>query len=216
MLNHRVTIGLILIGIWTGSQIALRGDDSIRSPVEAAPRATSQPAAEGAESKADQVVLQLVVVELRGDAQRALKETGFRDSVTGNRFVRGSTERLESDSEALSTVLKSMAIHADVNVLSRPQVRTFLGQSASVQISSTPGRVPYLVRTGTKSFELREADGESPLGIKIDLMPPTILSRSKSRRSKSRSRRWMGANRSAGSTWMSESRSSRRGRWKHR
>lgn len=170
MLQYRAMTGIFLVVVWCGSNFAIFGDDLGRAPSPTAPRDTSQ-AAEDAEPKVDQVLLQLVVVELRGDVQRAFKETGFRDSAAGNRFIPGQAGRLESDSAALSALLKSMSNHAEVNVLSRPQVRTLMGHSASVQISSSPPRIPYLVRTGTKSFELRESDGEASLGIMIDLTP---------------------------------------------
>jgi Flp pilus assembly secretin CpaC len=147
------------------------GDDAIRILSFPASPPTVEQAQDAVNPDGNGIVIQLLIVELRGDIQRALKEAGFRESASGNHNLSGTGLRRERDSQTVNALLKIMSAHAEVDVLSRPQVRTLIGQSANIQVGTAPPRIPYLVRTGTKSFELREAASGTPLGITINLTP---------------------------------------------
>jgi hypothetical protein len=108
------------------------------------------------------VQVQFLLIELRGDTQRALKEAGF---INGRSVSHRDSGELH---EVGPSILESLKQHADsLDVLSRPEISTVMGQTSTIQISAAPSRIPYLVRTGEKTFEMREDTPGSPLGIKI-------------------------------------------------
>src|SRR5262249_40830047 len=74
----------------------------------------------------------------------------------------------------LDQQLEMLRKHADLEVLSRPQIRTVMGQPASIQIGSAASKVSYFVRTGEKTFELKEATFDAPLGISFDVTPRAV------------------------------------------
>jgi len=112
------------------------------------------------------VKLKLLLVELRGDAQRALKEAGFSNVGRSVAVNPGHSELMEIG----PGILESLKQHAEFfHVVSCPQITTRVGQSATIQISATPTPVPYLVRTGEKTFELRESAPGVQLGIRIEV-----------------------------------------------
>ncbi len=161
--------GIGITVFWLGQAGLARADDAPRIHSAPAPRPVAEQVAEAVEPEGAPVLMQLLIVELRGDIPRALKEAGFRESAAGSRYVSGMGHRTDRDAENVSALLKTLAAHTEVDILSRPQVRTLMGQSASIQVGALPPRVQYLVRTGAKSFELREAAGVAPLGITIHL-----------------------------------------------
>lgn len=152
---------------WFAQAGLLRGDDA--PPDRTAPPPVLADPTEPAETEGDQILMTLLVVEMRGDVPLALKRAGFRESAAGNRYDSGPGQRTGGDPESLSSMLRIAATYAEVDILSRPQIRALLGQSAKVHIGAEQPRISYLVRTGTKSFEVRESAGESPLGLTIDL-----------------------------------------------
>jgi Flp pilus assembly secretin CpaC len=117
------------------------------------------------------VVIQMMIIELRGDVQSALKHAGFRESAVGNRYFSETQEGDDRDAHHLITLLQTLKTHAEVEVLSRPTVRAIIGQSATVFVGQTLAGIPYLVRTGPKSFELRETEVKSELGFGVELTP---------------------------------------------
>jgi hypothetical protein len=123
-------------------------------------------APESSPAEGEQILMKLVIIEVRGDVPRALKEAGFRETAAGHRYV-----SLAGDgADQLATLLKTLALHAEIDILSRPHVRTLTGQAASIQVmQELPEQIPYLVRTGAKSFELRETARGTNLGISIQL-----------------------------------------------
>src|SRR5262249_21715223 len=130
------------------------------------PRRVVEQAADSPAVEGEQILMTLVIIEVRGDVPRALKEAGFRETAAGHRFV----SLANADGDQLATLLKTLALHAEIDVLSRPLVRTLTGQAASIQVMQhLPEQIPYLVRTGAKSFELRETGGGTNLGISIQL-----------------------------------------------
>ncbi len=136
-----------------------------------APRPATVPAAEPERPEGDPVVLQLVLIELKGNVQQALKAAGFRESASSYRFVSTLEQPVGQDPDRLPAVLKTLSAHAELKVLSRPQVRTIMGQACMCQIGTTPAPIPYFVRTGTKMFELREFTTTADLGLMISLTP---------------------------------------------
>lgn len=141
---------------------------------EAAPLPQPRPirtelAPEGA-IEVDTVLITLLLVEIRGDVPRAMKEAGFSQTPTGDRYLPQQGRAVDLG-ESLSAMLRVASQFAQVDVLSRPQVRTISGQPATVQIHSSPTAIPYLARTGPRSFEQRDFAVETPLGITVELTP---------------------------------------------
>lgn len=127
------------------------------------------------------VTIQCVIVELRGDVGRALKEAGFRESPSGHRYSAprdGTDPQDESDQQQvtrLKTLLQKLGAHAEVNILSRPQIRALIGQQAMVHIGSHQSSIPYLVQTSDKTFSLRELDvSKIPLGLTVEMTPREV------------------------------------------
>jgi hypothetical protein len=136
-------------------------------PEDPVPSATAPPAASVTppDPKAESALVQVqfLLIELRGDTQRALKEAGFINGRSMS-HLRDSGELHEVG----PSILESLKQHADsLDVLSRPEISTVMGQTSTIFISAAPTPIPYLVRTGEKTFEMREATPGSPLGIKI-------------------------------------------------
>lgn len=118
---------------------------------------------------ADQIEMDLLVVELRGNVQRALKEADFHEAPGGHRYISATGSSSGRESDWLKSQLQTMKTYADVEVLSRPHVKSPLGQAAEIQVSCEPPQIAYLVRTGDKTFELREAAAQPTLGVTISL-----------------------------------------------
>lgn len=118
----------------------------------------------------DYIQIQLLIVELRGDVSRAMKEAGFRETA-GNRYIAEMGHPAGRDDDSRAALARKLSQHAEIDVLSRPTVRTVPGQPAHIQIGTAPSPISYLVRTGQKTFELREAAAEANLGITIQLTP---------------------------------------------
>jgi hypothetical protein len=152
----------ILFWAWLGNADGLRPNDSDRSPKAPPPASVSraQP-----EVEANLVQVRLLLIELRGDAKRALKEAGFS--------AVGRSEGRRRDTELIETGpgnLDSLKQNADsLDVLSAPRITTDLGQASSIEISTGPLKLPYFVRTGEKTFELKESAADAQLGIRIQL-----------------------------------------------
>jgi hypothetical protein len=147
------------------------------SPARANPPRPS-PAPEGKEAEPEQVLIQAQIVEIQGDTHRALNEAGFSESAAGHRYI-------PTEAGKDSRVMEILAEHAQVELISRPQIRTFMGVVASIQIGqevpwipSADGPfgapkangVPYLVRTGATTFELRHTVLPR-LGIDVTMTP---------------------------------------------
>ncbi len=169
MRHIRFICGIGLAVLWLGQVVSTWANDVPRVPSVTVPRPVAERVAEVAEPDLEPVVIQLVIVELRGNFQRAMKEAGFTESAAGNRFIFGTEPLKDGESDNLSTLLRTLAAHAEVEILSRPQIRGLMGQSAGVGIGSVRSPIPYLTRTGERTFELREVDVGSTLGITIDL-----------------------------------------------
>jgi hypothetical protein len=164
---RRFICAAILLWASLGNAGGLRPNDSDRSP-KAPPPASVSRAEPEVESNLVQV--RLLLIELRGDAKRALKEAGFsavgrsegrrRDTVIGDAVLieigPGSLDSLKQNADSL-------------DVLSAPRITTELGQASSIEISTGPVNLPYFVRTGAKTFELKESVAEARLGIRIQL-----------------------------------------------
>jgi hypothetical protein len=119
------------------------------------------------DSNADSNVVQLrlLLIELRGDAKRALKEAGF-SAVGRSEGRRRDTELIEGGPGNLESLKQS----ADsLDVLSAPMITTEMGQASSIEVSTGSVQLPYFVRTGEKTFELKESAADGRLGIRIHL-----------------------------------------------
>jgi hypothetical protein len=139
-------------------------------PTPPTPRRVVEQVPESRPAEGEQILMRLVIIEVRGDVPRALKEAGFRETAAGHRYVSPAGD----GADQLATLLKTLALHAEIEILSRPLVRTLTGQAASIQVmQELPEQIPYLVRTGAKSFELRETGGGTHLGISIQLTAQT-------------------------------------------
>ncbi len=123
---------------------------------------------------ADQILINVFVVELRGNVQRALKEADFHESPGGHRYTSATGRSSGHGSDWLAQRLEVMKAYAEIDVLSRPQVRSLLGQSAEIQVSGGVPEIAYLVRTGKKTFELKEAVVQPTLGISIHLTAQAV------------------------------------------
>jgi hypothetical protein len=153
--------GISLAAVWLALAEIACAQETLPGPI-APPRRVVEhesPAAEG-----EQILMTLLIIEVRGDVPRALKEAGFRETAAGHRYV----SLADGDGDQLATLLKTLTLHAEIDVISRPHVRTLTGQAASIQVMQSSPPIPYLVRTGTKSFELRETAG-AHLGISLQL-----------------------------------------------
>jgi hypothetical protein len=141
----------------------LRSDDSDGSHPAPAPPASVSRANPTAEPAV--VRIRLWLIELRGDAKRALKEAGFS--------ALGRSEGRRRDPELFETGpgnLESLKQNADsVDVLCAPMITANLGQVSTVEISTGPVKLPYLVQTGEKTFELKESAADGRLGMRIQL-----------------------------------------------
>ncbi len=118
---------------------------------------------------ADQIQMELLVVELRGNVQRALKEADFHESPGSHRYASAADHAWGGESKWLAKELETMKAYAEIEILSRPHIRAPLGQPAEVQVSCGTPQIAYLVRTGKKTFELREAAAQPALGLMIKL-----------------------------------------------
>ncbi|HEY3969745.1 MAG TPA: hypothetical protein VGM05_34695 [Planctomycetaceae bacterium] len=136
--------------------------------------ATAKSDAEADVDAADQILMNLLIVELRGNVQRALKEADFHEAPGGHRYTSATGRSSGAGSDWQSMQLNSMKAYAEVDVLSRPQVRSLLGQSAEIQVSGGVPEIAYLVRTGKKTFELKEAVAQPKLGIAIHLTAQAV------------------------------------------
>jgi hypothetical protein len=123
---------------------------------------------------ADQILMQLLIVELRGNVQRALKEADFHASPSGHRYTSATARSSGQGSEWLVKQIETMKGHAEVDVLSRPQIRTLSGQSAQIQVCTAVPQIPYMVRNGKKTFELREFVAEPVLGLTISMTAQAV------------------------------------------
>lgn len=138
----------------------------------------------------DQILMQLVVVELHGNAERALQAADFHELPGGHRYLstRGRMQtvalqrvrsvakghRFGGDSTWFAEQLEMMKACAEVEVLSRPQVKALLGQPAQIQVGKELPQMAYLVRTGKKTFELREVVAKPTLGLTISLTAQSV------------------------------------------
>ncbi len=127
------------------------------------------------EQAPEHFLIQMVVFELRGNVQRALKEAGFEEEGGGQRYV-ATAEQSSEDSDTgrrwcpaedfFSRIRKSTS----ARVLTRPQIRTLAGQVAEISSrSSKSSKIPYLVLKDKDTFELRQMDLETPLGFNMSL-----------------------------------------------
>jgi hypothetical protein len=167
MNRRRFVCALILLWMSLGKFGSARPDERGRSSMTLlAPgsRAHADPKVEPA-----RVRIQLRVVELRGDAQRALKEAGFSGL---SRFATANLGELRETGRP--GILESLKQHAELDILSSPEITTVLGQAVTIEVSATADRIPYLVRTGEKTFEMREAKPDARLGIRIQLTPQPV------------------------------------------
>jgi hypothetical protein len=166
MFGRILLCGISLVVLWIAHLEVARAQDAPPGPTSAPPRRVVEQAPGGDAAEGEQILMQLVIIEVRGDVPRALKEAGFRETAAGHRYVSPPGD----GADQLATLLKTLALHAEIDILSRPQVRTLTGQAASIQVmQELPEQIPYLVRTGAKSFELRETGGGTNLGIAIQL-----------------------------------------------
>jgi len=145
-----------------GNVGGLRPNESDRPP-KAPPSASVSRADRKIEPALVQVRLWLV--ELRGDAKRALKEAGFS--------AVGRSEGRRRDTELIETgpgILDLLKQNADaLDVLGAPTITADSGQANSIEVSTSPVQIPYFVRTGQKTFELKESAADAQLGIRIQL-----------------------------------------------
>ena len=118
---------------------------------------------------ADQIQMDLLVVELRGNVERALKEADFHEAPGSRRYISATGSSSGRESDWLKSQLQTMKTYADIEVLSRPHVKSLLGQPVEIQVNCEPPQIAYLVRTGNKTFELREAVAQPTLGVTISL-----------------------------------------------
>jgi hypothetical protein len=130
----------------------------------------SRPIDEQSNADSDRVVIEARIIELRGDVQRALKEAGFRQwggmMRSGGSDAAKSARRTKSAAQQIELLEK----YAEVTLLSVPKITSHLGQSTNIRVytSSTTNHLPYFVRTGETTFELKYSE-PSPLGIMMDL-----------------------------------------------
>lgn len=179
-----------LIVVWGLAAAALPARAQLKVPRKAASqKAVSQKSADsklvakaarqdGEPDPADQVILQLLVIEVQGDTQPALREAGVMRGSEIRPVSASGTTTDEGHGDALNQWLRTLAEHCRVDVLSRPQVRAWFGLSASFEIVNSPQNVAYLVRTGERSFELKEMVPETPLGIRVTLTPQRVTGES--------------------------------------
>jgi hypothetical protein len=120
------------------------------------------------------VEIDMQIVELRGDVQRALKEGDFHESADGQRNASATGRSTPRGYESWKKQLEAMKAHAEVNVLSRPTIRALLGQEVHIQVGTGISRISYLVPTGKKTFEIREAVVEPALGLTIRLTAQAV------------------------------------------
>jgi hypothetical protein len=166
MKRRHFVFAAILLAAWLGNAGRLRSNDAERSenaPARPIPPASAAPADPKAER--DLVEVRMWLVELRGDAKRALKEAGFSalGRAEGKRL---DTELIEFGPGRLE-LLKQNADSLDV--LSAPTIRMVVGQTSSIEVSSGDLQLPYFVRTGEKTFALTYSTADTRLGIRIQL-----------------------------------------------
>jgi hypothetical protein len=145
-----------------GNVGGLRPNESDRPPKAPPPASVSR-----ADRKIEPALVQvrLWLVELRGDAKRALKEAGFS--------AVGRSEGRRRDTELIETgpgILDLLKQNADaLDVLGAPTITADSGRASSIEVSTSPVQIPYFVRTGQKTFELKESAADAQLGIRIQL-----------------------------------------------
>jgi hypothetical protein len=170
----RLVCATLLFWAWLGNAGGLRPNDS-DPPTKAvvSPPAAAAPAATGShDPKAEPplVEIRLFLVELRGDPKRALKEARFS--------AVGRSEGRPREGELLETgpgSLESLKQNAEsLDVLCAPRITTTLGQTSTIEISTGPVQLPYFVRTGAKTFELKESAADAQLGIRIQLVVQSV------------------------------------------
>jgi hypothetical protein len=170
---QRFLCAAVLCWASLGNAGGLRSNDSDPSH-PGSPRAVPAPPASlsPADPKAESTVVQirLWLIELHGDAKRALKEAGFsalgrsegrrRETPFGDSIMieigPGSLDLLKQNAESLE-------------VLCAPTITANMEQVSSIEISTGPVKLPYLVRTGEKTFELNESAADARLGMRIQL-----------------------------------------------
>jgi hypothetical protein len=156
----------VLLCAWLGDTGRLRSDDAQR-PDQTSARPVPQASVSriGEKTEPDRVEVRMRLVELRGDAKRALKAAGF--SAVGRFEGRPLPPGCTFFGPGHFELLKESADSLDV--LSAPTIRTVVGQTSSIQVSSGHVPLPYFVRTGEKTFELKENAVDTQLGIRIQL-----------------------------------------------
>jgi hypothetical protein len=143
-----------------------------------APAAAAAPA----DSKSPVVQIQAQVVEIHGDVKAALEQAGFANFAQGDRTRVGMSAFVFDTSSRSSG---SVASHPNSNrdpldglfrkypettMLCNAHVKTVMGQAANLMISAAPPTLPYLVRTGEKTFELKQFVAER-LGVTLQFTP---------------------------------------------
>ena len=121
--------------------------------------------------KVEQVQLQLQIVELRGEDRQALKEIGLVNSnADGKSSIVSSRLPLKGEAE-LKALLLELNQKLQVDVLSKPVVRTGINQEMRLEVGIIIPKWQYLEKTGPTNFELREFKTDAKLGLQVTFTP---------------------------------------------
>ena len=117
---------------------------------------------------------------------------------------------------SMARTIESLRNRKEIVVLSHARLKTVIGQTGRLTVSTAPADLPYFVRTGEKTFELKQFAAD-PLGITMQFTPQAVAGESDviyisplvisatTLDGASRYRAWI---------WKSGSRSSPRGSWR--
>lgn len=168
---------------------------SAGDPSEVLPQPRLPPAVPMTEPYSDHVLIHSMLIELQGDVQQAFEDFGSLTGSTGwmkGRWLKGLYDSgrarwwgTNADEGQKHTVVELGALYENlkvglrlfekpvrVEVLSRPQVRTLLDHSATIQVGQHVATA-YFIQTGPNTFEQREAP-KSPVGVVIEFLPKAV------------------------------------------
>src|SRR5262245_15882711 len=111
-----ITFALVAAGLL----VAVGGDCAAQAKIKYMPkRKRMEKSSSTSEQSASQILIQMLIVEVRGNVEQALQEVGIAHGAPLQRRADDAAD--SSASDLLSARLRLLARHAEVDVLSRPQ-----------------------------------------------------------------------------------------------